>query len=166
LPTEKECFRFVEPEAIKKIHRGCRAEVGRLIAKKYRVGNNFLPRHMTLLALFAAVEKFSSENNIAGGYAFIKNSLKKKLEKLMFPFHEIKPNEEIYGQGVLKPYFDQKKNPVIPIYFLASEIRQYFIGMTRFKLLLVRINENEYRFKKTSILKILLWKFFHILDRI
>lgn len=158
LPTEKDCFEFDEPDVIKKIPRDHRAELGRLIAKKYKVGNHFLPRHLTLLSLVGVASEFGSKNGIDGGYAFIKSSLEEKLEKLMIPFHKIEPYKEIYTEGVLKPYFNQKDNLVMPIYFLSNEVNQYFDRMSKFGFLLVRVGEDEYRFKKIRFLTFLLWR--------
>jgi len=150
LPTEKECFKFRAPKEIKEILRDRRAELSRLIAKKHRTGGNFLPRHLVLLGLLSVALEFALKNNIEGGYAFIKNSLYKKLKKIRIPFHTIKSYQQIYDQAVLRKYFHQEKNPVRPIYFLRSEIEQYLNWLFNNKLFFEKLSETEYRLKRIN----------------
>ena len=91
LPTEKY-FKFFEPEAIKNIPDYQRCELGRLIVAPFTDKNGkYLPRHIVLLFLIKSLVDFGIKNNILGGYAFIKDKLKKKFKKLRIPIYLIYP---------------------------------------------------------------------------
>jgi N-acyl-L-homoserine lactone synthetase len=124
LPTVKECFSFEEPTSIKKIPPEKRAEIGRLIAVKYDKGIYF-QRHFVMLNLFDIMLKYFKQVGVEGGYCFIKNKLKKKLENLDFPFHSIKDAKQIYQGKTLENYFKDKNDKVWPIYFITDEILGY-----------------------------------------
>lgn len=141
LPTEKECFKFVEPPAIQKIPRSQRAELGRLIAAKYSP-TVFLPRHLVMLGMFLNVYDYCRKKRIRGGYSFIKDSLKKKLEKLWLPVGIIRDNRQIYQGEVLKNYFSDPQNPVWPIYYTFGRLGPYFFLLRL--LLLKKKGEKEF----------------------
>lgn len=144
LPTEKECFEFNEPEEIKKIERNNRGELGRLIVIPYEEGKYF-PRNIILLFLVKSLIDYGLQHDIRGGYAFIKESLKKKLEKLKFPIHYIFPYKQIYpAGGILYGYFTQKDNRVIPIYFLTNEFSKFIEKLVDKKLMFSREIDNTY----------------------
>jgi N-acyl-L-homoserine lactone synthetase len=124
LPTEKDCFRFNEPELIKEIPRDKRGEIGRLIVEKYKE-NVFLPRHLVMTGIFSAIVSYCQEVDIMGGYSFIKDSLRKKLKKLNFPFNIIEPFEQIYNQELLKAYFNDPNDKVWPVFYIRDDVSNY-----------------------------------------
>jgi N-acyl-L-homoserine lactone synthetase len=159
LPTEKECFKFKEPEEITKIPRNQRVEISRLVARPCKInGDHHLPRHLVLLGLLRVALDFSLENDIKGGYSFIKQSLGKKLRKLGIPFHLIKNYQQIYNKKILWKYFNQKEDPVFPVYFLRDEINDYFEKLFNSRLIFEKIGEEKYKFKKIGDGKILILK--------
>ncbi len=162
LPTEKECFKFEEPQAMRKIPRDQRVELSRLVAMPYKIDNHFIPRHLVLLGLISSALKIAKEENIKGGYAFIKKSLSIKLNKIGIPYHLIKPYTQIYSCGPLYNYFHQAEDPVFPIYFLKDEIEDYLNKIFNNKLIFERIDENSYSFKKTSKIRLFLNYFLFI----
>lgn len=77
LPTQLY-FKFQEPEQIKNINKENLAEIGRLIVKPFKLTERiFLPRHLVMLILFKSVCDYAKEDNILGGYAFIKKAWKR-----------------------------------------------------------------------------------------
>lgn len=145
LPTEKDCFQFDEPKDMKKIERNNRAEVSRLIVEGYSE-KVFLPTHLVILGLFYALIKHTEEANILAGYSFIKKTLKIKLNRLKFPFHKIEKYIQIYKGHTLKKYFSDPENPVIPIYYLTSEVRLYINKIFNKRLLFKKQSGSEYIF--------------------
>ncbi len=140
LPTEKECFQFEEPDQIKQIPRSQRAELGRLIVVPY--GNNvYLPRNLVTMFLINSLLLYGLENKILGGYAFIKNNLRIKLEKLKMPIHLISGFVQVYPRdGMLAGYFGDSANKVVPMYFIVEEFEKYTD----------KIIENSLMFKKAG----------------
>ncbi|MCS7184042.1 MAG: hypothetical protein NZ866_01695 [Patescibacteria group bacterium] len=126
LPTQIY-FDFIEPEEIKIIPPEKRIEIGRLVVKRKNLDSKvYLPRHLVMLTLFKSALSYCQENNYLGGYAFIKKTLEKKLKLIKFPFHYIKKYTQRYPKdGILFNYFNDIKDPVIPIYFLISEVKNY-----------------------------------------
>ncbi|MEI6266409.1 MAG: acyl-homoserine-lactone synthase [bacterium] len=122
LPTEKDCFSFKEPVEMTTIPRNKRFEIGRLVVTN---SAGRVPRNILMLGLFKVVMKYSIENGLMGGYAFIKQKLYKKLVFINAPFHVIKNSKLIYEKETLRNYFGDPLNPVIPIYFLVSEFKKY-----------------------------------------
>jgi len=153
LPTEKDCFNFEEPDAVSKIEREKRAEVSRLIVSKYEKGV-YLPKNLVMLGLFDVMVMYCRMRGIRGGYSFIKQSLKEKLDKLKFPYHPIKNYKQIYKKGVLENYFSSNENPVIPIYYLLDEIENYINRIYSNKLIFIKINDDEIYFKSGLIWKV------------
>lgn len=137
LPTEKECFKFGEPEEMKKIPRNQRAELGRLvIIPPDKDRNIYLPRNLIMLFLINTLVTWGIENNILAGYAFIKEKLKIKLNKLKAPIHLIKDYTQIYPEdGIIYGYFSQEDDKAIPIYFITQEFKDF-------------IDKKSYMFKK------------------
>jgi len=127
LPTEKECFKFEEPEEMKNIPREQRAELGKLIIiPPDKDKNIYLPRNLIMLFLINTLVSWGIENNILGGYAFIKEKLRIKLEKLKMPVHLIKDYTQIYPKyGILYGYFNQENDKAIPIFYLTEEFKNY-----------------------------------------
>lgn len=145
LPTEKECFDFKEPQDMAKISRTQRAEIGRLIVIPHKINGQYLPRHLGMLFLMDALLKYATQNNILGGYAFIKSKLEKKLVKIKIPFHIINPHTQIYPQnGVIYKYFNQKDDPVVPIYFINGEVQKRLDEILGNKLMFKKIGEDNF----------------------
>ena len=124
LPTEKDCFLFTEPEKMKLVDRHKRAELSRLIVDRYMPDKHF-PRHFIMLGLLFCIIEYSNKNGLIAGYGFIKDSLKKKLIKIKMPVHFIDEFKQVYGDGILRNYFSDEKNPVWPIYYFADEVDKY-----------------------------------------
>jgi len=124
LPTEKDCFSFVEPREMKKIDRSKRAELSRLIVEDYLPEKHF-PRHFIMLGLLFCVTEYSKKHGLQAGYGFIKDKLKKKLERIKIPIHFIKKFKQIYNSEILHEYFNDKSNPVWPIFYFADEVFIY-----------------------------------------
>lgn len=154
LPTEKECFRFDEPVEIKKIPRNERREIGRLIIIPPN-NNEFLPRNLVLIFLIKCIVDFSLDNNIAGGYSFVTRKLLKKLKRIKFPIYIIKKYDQIYPEnGLLYPYFHQRNNPIIPIFYFTNEIEKYFKKILD-KKIFRQINRSEFILELTIYVKFL-----------
>lgn len=150
LPTEKDCFKFEEPLEMKKIPRDKRGEISRLIVKH----NESLPPFLLLLGIFDSILKIASEKDKKGGYSFIKESLRKKLAKIGIPFRIIRPFTQIYSKKHLWGYFHNPTDPVVPIYYLRDEAKEF----------LDKIFNNKKIFKKIDDKRILYllnnsWKF-------
>lgn len=133
LPIIKDCFDFNEPLIIKIFGNKRLLEVGRLIVDKYDY-NKFLPRHLVMTLLINEVVSFATQRKILFGYAFIKMSLYKKLKSIIFPFFLIRNYKIKYKIGVLKKYFLQKEDTVIPIFFINIIVKIYlFFAFIKFK---------------------------------
>lgn len=136
LPTQIY-FRFEEPEEMREIPPGKRAEISRLIASAGKINP------IVILALIKAFVQYGYVNNLLGGYAFIKKGLARIIRNMGIPFHpilpfEIVPEGERVKQGYILPsYFDP--NQVLPIYYLRDEVAEFLLR-----------NENEIlnRFRK------------------
>ena len=150
LPTERECFEIQEPTAMKKIPRGQRGEISRLIVIPYDKNNKqYLPRNIILLFLIKSVFTLCSDNNILGGYSFVTEKLYKKIQKLKIPVHILRNHKLVYSQeGLLYPYFHQKGNPIIPIFYMRDEIEQYINKIFNKKSLFARVKDNKYILKQ------------------
>lgn len=133
LPTEKDCFQFDEPLDMRKISRDNRGEVSRLVVDW--CGQNFLPRHLVMLGLIKCLVDYAYINNIDGGYGFIKDKLKKKLDNIKIPVHYIDDFKQIYNKNILKNYFNNESDKVWPIYYITSEIKNYIDSIFNNKLL-------------------------------
>ena len=148
LPTEKY-FKFDESQEIKKIPRKSRAELGRLIViPPDRERGIFLPRNIVMLFIFDMVVDFGINNGILGGYSFIKDNLYKKLQKIHAPIHSILSYEQHYpDDGVIRGYFNQPENPVIPCYFITSEFKKFIDKIIRNSWIFKKKNEIEFVLK-------------------
>lgn len=156
LPTEKDCFHFEEPLDMKHIPRDQRVEVSRLIVEKYDK-EVYFPRHLVMLGLFYTIMQYAKRNGFRAGYSFIKESLVKKLDKMQFPYHKIEKFTQVYKSGTLQKYFNDEKNPVIPIYYMIDEIAEYLDGIFNNKLLFKKENSNVLCLRSG-----LLWKFINL----
>ncbi len=123
LPTEKDCFDFQEPEQIKKINRSRRAEISRLIV--IHPHGYFLPRHLIMFGIFDEICNYCLNNNIEGGYGFIKDKLKDKLLKIKAPIYFIENFKQKYRGELLYRYFNNPSDPVWPIYYLTNDFYKY-----------------------------------------
>lgn len=152
LPTEKECFEFTEPKEMSIIRRNKRCELGRLIVDRQDYD---LPRHIIMLGLINTVTEHALKEGIEGGYSFIKNSLKIKLDKLKFPFHDIRPFKQVYSKGVLLPYFQDKNDIVYPVFYLVSETKEYLNKLFGNKLMFKEEGDGTIKLKNNLIYKLL-----------
>lgn len=142
LPAEKECFKFKEPPKIKEIPREKRGEISRFIVA--RTYNKLLPPHLVFLGIFDTIVKVALEEGRIGGYSFIKESLRKKLKKLGMPSHVIKPYTQIYSKKHLWGYFHNPADPVIPIYYLRDEAKEYLDGIFNNKKIFKKIDDKKF----------------------
>lgn len=126
LPTEKY-FDFATPAEVALIKPEHRGELSRLIITPLdRQNGLYLPRGLVRFVLLSVIVKYGLDNGIVGGYAFVKDSLLKKLASSNLPIHAINKFEVKYPkQGVLNKYFHQSFDPVTPVYFLTQEIHDY-----------------------------------------
>ncbi len=150
LPTEK-FFKFDEPDQIKELKKsGSIAELSRFVIKPtHEEIGEFLPRNLTMLFILDSLMKYSEENNIQGGYFFLKNSLETKMEKLKFPLHPINNYALLYPKNAkLSKYFYQPTDTVAPFYFLTQEYKKYLSKVTDNKLIFEKENSGrEFRLK-------------------
>lgn len=150
LPTEKDCFDFKEPVTMKKIPRNRRAEVSRLIVEKLGEGRYF-PRHLVMLGLISCLIDYAKMHDLEGGYGFIKDKLKKKLENIKIPFIIIKNFKQKYHQKLLHNYFHDEKNPVWPIYYIVKNMDVYIQHV--FSVYFSSPGNNIYNYKGSSIVR-------------
>lgn len=145
LPTEKS-FSFVEPKEILNIPRSRRAELGRfIIVPPDKENGIYFPRGLVMLFLLDTLSSFGLKNKILGGYAFVKKSLERKMEKRGLPFGKISTYHQIYPRdGVLYSYFTQKDDPVVPIYFLTQKFLDYSENRIRNSFMFKNINGCDY----------------------
>lgn len=153
LPTEKDCFDFEEPKKISKIDRPHRAEIGRLIVVPYDVGQ-FFPRHVIMLGLLMAIVKYCKKNNLEGGYSFVKDALRKKIDHLNMPVYVIKTFEQKYTGRYLKMYFQDKNNPVWPVYYITDEMYNYLKSV--FWAYFIQVGQKTYQYNPSIVRKLLL----------
>ncbi len=149
LPTE-ELFDFPEPSAIAAMSRNKRAELGRLVIAPPQDGAFYLPRNLVLIFIIDILVEHCSDKGILGGYAFIKESLNKKMKKLSFPFHRIPSHSEhkCKPDNILYPYFTQKSDPVIPIYFITNEFKNYISKIIENSWVFYKEEERTYCVRK------------------
>ncbi len=147
LPTEKDCFSFSEPRIMTAVDRSKRAELSRLIVEEYLPDKHF-PRHFIMLALLLCVTDYSKRSGLVAGYGFIKDKLKNKLEKIKIPIHFIKEFKQIYSSNILRGYFNDKLNPVWPIFYFADEVDEYLEIIMHGNFV---FDGNIYRYKKPGI---------------
>lgn len=139
LPTEKDCFKFEEPLEMKKIPRDKRGEISRLIVKP----NESLPPFLLLLGIFDSIVKIALQKDKKGGYSFIKESLRKKLAKIGTPFHIIRSFTQIYSKKHLWGYFHNPADPVVPIYYLRDEAKEFLDKIFNNKKIFKQIDDKR-----------------------
>lgn len=154
LPTEED-FEFKKPEIFKDIASDKLREIGRLISIS-NPKTNILPRGLIMLFMLHTASIIFKSENIYGGYAFIKETLLKKMVKRNMPFHIIKEYKETYPKdGVLYPYFHQKNDPVVPMYFLTEEFLKYTNKKTHSPLIFKWNTDREVLLKNNLLTRIL-----------
>lgn len=154
LPTEED-FEFDPPEAIKKIPKDKLREIGRLISTSHPKTNH-LPRGLIMLFMLHTAANIFKQENIEGGYAFIKKSLMDKMVRRKMPFHVIKKYKERYPEnGVLYQYFHQPDDPVVPMYFLTDEFLSYTKKKTHNHFLFNWQSDTVVELKDTLLTKII-----------
>lgn len=157
LPTEKDCFNFNEPETIKAMPREKRGEIGRLISERYNIDGKFFPRYLIMLGIIEDIVNFALKEDLIGGYSFVKKSLEAKFKKIGLPFHRIKSFTQIYSGEHLEGYFNDKKDPVIPIYYLREEVKEYLDRIFNNKKIFKKTGERKYTLLNNNILKFLFY---------
>jgi len=150
LPTEKDCFDFKESIAMKKISRSRRGEVSRLIVEKFG-DDKYFPRHLVMLGLLSCMIDYAKSHDLEGGYGFIKDKLKKKLEKIKMPLVIIKNFKQKYSKELLYNYFNDKKDPVWPIYYIVKDAEAYFKKV--FDVYFSCRGDNIYEYKGQNIMR-------------
>lgn len=125
LPTEK-FFSFKKPLEVSGFSKNQKAELSRLVVEPFKFGATYLPRGLLLLFILKVIVEKFEEENVVGGYAFIKESLRKKMSSRGMPLHFLSDFELLYPEtGVMYNYFSQKDDPVTPIYYLTNEFSAY-----------------------------------------
>lgn len=156
LPIEKEYFRFEVPKEMRGIPRDKLIEIGRLISVKYSE-KTYLPRHIVLIGLFAAMMEFGLQNDIRGGFGAIKDKVKRRLEAINTPVHAIENVELIYNphksHDPLSNFFNDPRNPVHAVYYLRDELKQYIDSLFNNKFLFKKIDERTFVFRGSCLLK-------------
>ena len=150
LPTEKDCFDFIEPDLIERMPRHQRAEVSRLIVEKYDAGSYF-PRHLIMLGLISCLVDYAETHHLLGGYGFIKDKLKKKLAKIMIPIGIIQEAKQKYSEALLHDYFNDPADRVWPIYYSSQLLREYLKLI--YKYLFIELGAGSYRYRGDSWLR-------------
>ncbi|MCS7201030.1 MAG: GNAT family N-acetyltransferase, partial [Patescibacteria group bacterium] len=129
LPIEKDYFEFQKPTDFKNIDSNKLVEIGRIISRPYHLLNKNLPRGIVMLGLFYAMLIYAKEQDIFGGYGAIKLYAYKKFKKLGIPVHKIENYKLKFdprnSSDPLNNFF-RDDDPVIPVYFLVSDIKKYF----------------------------------------
>lgn len=142
LPTETECFKFEEPRPMRAIPRNKRGEISRLIVigtKDYS-----LPPYLVILGILDSIIKIALEKDLEGGYSFIKEPLRKKLNRIGVPFHIIRPFVQVYSKKYLWGYFHNPNDPAIPIYYLRDEGKKYLDQIFNNERIFKKINHNKF----------------------
>lgn len=143
LPTEKY-FSFQKPIAIADAGPTEKCEISRIVIERYD-GEGDIPRSIIMLFLVNILVSFARKRHLTVAHAFIKSKLYQKFKKLSIPFHHIAEYRQQYPEnGILYSYFNQKDNPVIPIYFLASDIEGYITKVLGNKNMFSKKGETEY----------------------
>lgn len=157
LPTEKS-FRFNAPDFIKNIDPKNRFELGRfIIVPLDKINKLFLPRQIAMITMFRVIFEYANQNNLLGGYSFVKTSLLKKLLKIKAPIVPIINYKQTYGKdGVLYKYFNQEYDKVVPIAFLVESFKSYINKIFSNKLIF-SIKDDNIIIKDNLITKILLF---------
>lgn len=153
LPTEKD-FKFKKPKELESIPRKKLGEFGRfIIIPLDRDRQKFLPRGFVMLITFDVLLEYCIQNNIMGGFSFIKQKLHNKMNKINAPINIIKPHKKRYPKsGILYKYFNQKDDPVIPIYFITEDFKNYLNRIISNKHLFER-EKNTIKLKNSILLK-------------
>ncbi len=157
LPTE-DAFHFEEPIQLFDIEKKARGEVSRLVIKK-APEPYVLPRHIVMLFLVACMTDFSVKNGMLGGYMFLKEGARAKLEKLGVPVHRISDFEVTYAKnGVLSKYFYDTDEAITPHYFITDEVNAYLNNILERKHIFEQNPKGVYHIRKSLYTKLL--KFF------
>lgn len=156
LPTE-DYFTFQEPEVMHKISRNQRAELGRLIIiPPNREKKVFFPRGLIMLMILRTLVDYAETHEIFGGYAFVKHRLLGKLTKLKVPVIRINNYEQHYPvSGTIYNYFNQPDDPVLPICFVTSDIRQYFDKVMSNHWVFETLDKGELKLRQNLYVKFL-----------
>jgi N-acyl-L-homoserine lactone synthetase len=143
LPTQIY-FNFTEPPELSRIPNNKKLETGRLVIKYHQLYKTIkLGRHLILLILLKSAFDYAYENQYSVGYAFIKKKLANKLNIINFPYHKITNYQQKCSQDdILFKYFNDPKDPVIPIFYLSEEVKSYFDKLFNLKLLFT-VSKND-----------------------
>jgi N-acyl-L-homoserine lactone synthetase len=153
LPTEKY-FNFIEPKEISNIVQKERCEISRLVVERQE--QSFIPRNLVMLFLLYRLINYAQKNKIKGGYAFIKESLYTKLQKIHFPFSLIKGYSQRYPDaGILYNYFNDPQDMVYPIYFFTDESSEYIRQLLKRKIFSHNTKQGTYYLENNLYTKFL-----------
>lgn len=120
LPIEK-AFSFEWPEEVRSVAPEARAEIGKLVSDT--PGWMPLGEVIPTLGLVEAILKYSETHNLEVGVSFIKQRLLGRFETLKFPLVELPNYTCVYpNTGIMAPYFHDKRNPPIPLWYDRKEI--------------------------------------------
>lgn len=148
-------FLFEDPDNIKKVDELRRVEIGRLVITKHSISNEYLPRNIILLMLISEAFSVTKNLNIECGYAFIKEKLKQKLQKLKFPIKEIKNYScSVKKESPMYDYFYNKDDPVSLVYFLNNDVEKFLYEWTDSKII-KKHSEHVYSLNNNLYTKIL-----------
>lgn len=143
----KKIFSFREPLTIKDISNHNRGEISRLVINKYKEGV-YLPRNLVMLFLIDCLVIIAKKEKLHMGFAFIKESLTKKLNKLDAPVKFIGKYTHSYPKnGVLYKYFYESKDKVVPAYFFTQEMGDYLEKILGNDRMFEKIGKNKYFLK-------------------
>lgn len=154
LPIMKSYYKFEEPKLVKVFRFGQKIEIGRLISVG-KINNKYLPRHLIPLGLFYSVVKYANSKDIEIGYGAIKKYIYDKLDNIKFPIHLIKEYESIFdlgGEDPLKNFFNNEDDPVVPIYFLKEEVKEYLDNLFKNSIAFECLNNDKFIFRGNSML--------------
>jgi len=85
----------------------------------------------------------------------LKNMFMDKFNKLKFPFYLIKNYELIFnvnGEDPLKNFFNDKNDPVIPVYFLREEVEIYLNSIFKNNLIFKNLGDDRFLFRNNLML--------------
>jgi len=147
LPTQV-IYTFNEPLELINTPTQYKVELGRFIITKPNNLNLFFPRGIVLIFLFLTIMQYCKQNHYVGGYAFIKQSLEKKMSKLKIPFYKIiYHTKNINRQDVLYKYFTQKEDPVMPVFFLETQFSKYINKIIGNNFIILRKRDGLYKLR-------------------
>ena len=164
LPIQKNYYSFEEPDLLKDVSAEKKVEIGRLISTGH-YGDISLPKHLIMLGMFDSIVQYAKNNEIIGGYGAVKVKILSKFKKMSIPVRKIDSYEVIYSsenEDPLDNFFNNPQSPVVPIFFIDSDMIKYFNNFFSCRLLFKKIDEKTLVYKGNN----LRFLFFVILKKI